>query len=71
MQPFSFLQAEKEKASIMEFTNYKLKVTFTDSNTLTLDETGTTSSTFFNTLIEDEHIIYNINKKAVKFINYL
>ena len=49
------------------FTNYKLKVTFTDSNTLTLDETGTTSSTFFNTLNTDEHVIYNINKN--KYIN--
>jgi len=61
----SYLRTAMNK--IYLFTNYKLKVTFTDSNTLTLDETGTTSSTFFNTLIEDEHIIYNINKN--KYIN--
>ena len=60
----SYLRTAMNK--IYLFTNYKLKVTF-NSNILTLDDTGTTSSTFFDTLIKDEHIIYNINKN--KYIN--
>ena len=60
----SYLRTSMNK--IYLFTNYKLKVTF-NSNILTLDDTGTTSSTFFDTLIKDEHIIYNINKN--KYIN--
>jgi|SaaInl3SG_22_DNA_1037383.scaffolds.fasta_scaffold04533_5 hypothetical protein len=60
----SFLLSSIDK--IFLFAHYKLKVTYS-SNTLTLDEAGTTSSTFFNTLNTDEHVIYNINKN--KYIN--
>lgn len=55
----SFLLSSIDK--IIYFTHYKLKVTY-DSNILTLDDPGSTSSTFFNILTEDNHVIYNINK---------
>ena len=45
---------------IILFTTYRLKVTY-NSNILTLDDPGATSSTFFNILTEDNHVIYNIN----------
>lgn len=54
---------------IILFTTYKLKVTY-NFNTLTLDEPGATSSTFFNTLTKDNHVIYNINKnKYISIVN--
>jgi len=55
---------------IILFTTYKLKVTYTTPDTLTLDDPGATSSTFFNILTEDNHVIYNINKnKYIDIIN--
>ena len=56
---------------IILFTTYKLKVTYnSNTNTLTLDDPGATSSTFFNTLTEDKHVIYNINKnKYIDIVN--
>lgn len=54
---------------IILFTTYKLKVTY-NSRVLTLDEPGATSSTFFDTLTEDNHVIYNINKnKYISIVN--
>lgn len=54
---------------IILFTTYKLKVTY-NSRALTLDDPGATSSTFFNTLTEDKHVIYNINKnKYISIVN--
>lgn len=64
----SFLLSSIDK--IILFAQYKLKVTYTSTSAntlLTLDETGTTSSTFFNTLNANNHVIYNINKN--KYIN--
>ena len=55
---------------IILFTTYKLKVTYTTPDTLTLDDPGATSSTFFNILTEDKHVIYNINKnKYIDIVN--
>lgn len=63
----SFLISSIDK--IFLFAHYKLKVTY-NSNTLILDEAGTTSSTFFNTLNTDKHVIYNINKnKYIDIVN--
>ena len=54
---------------IILFTTYNLKVTY-NSRALTLDDPGATSSTFFNTLTEDKHVIYNINKnKYIDIVN--
>ena len=54
---------------IILFTTYNLKVTY-NSDILTLDDPGATSSTFFNTLTADKHVIYNINKnKYVDIVN--
>ena len=54
---------------IILFTTYKLKVTY-NSNTLTLDDPGATSSTFFNILTEDKHVIYNIDTdKYIDIVN--
>lgn len=64
----NFLLSSIDK--IILFAQYKLKVTYTSTSAntlLTLDETGTTSSTFFNTLNANNHVIYNINKN--KYIN--
>lgn len=63
----SFLLSSIDK--IILFRTYNLKVTY-NSNILTLDDPGATSSTFFDTLTEDNHVIYNINKnKYIDIIN--
>ena len=63
----SFLISSIDK--IFLFAHYKLRVTY-NSNILTLDDTGTTSSTFFDTLNANNHVIYNINKnKYISIVN--
>ena len=63
----NFLLSSIDK--IILFTTYKLKVTY-NSNTLTLDDPGATSSTFFDTLTEDKHVIYNIDTdKYIDIVN--
>jgi len=63
----SFLISSIDK--IFLFAHYKLRVTY-NSNILTLDDTGTTSSTFFNTLNANNHVIYNINTdKYISIVN--
>jgi len=54
---------------IILFTTYRLKVTY-NSNTLTLDDPGATSSTFFDTLNANKHVIYNIDQnKYISIVN--